>query len=412
MELPAHSRDNAGLFPSLIHVIRMQPLLFSPLSIRGLTLKNRVIVAPMHQYAGLKGHATDWHLMNAGRYAAGGAALMMVESTKVLRNGCGTVGDLGLWDDAFVPGLERIADFVHACGAAAGIQLGHSGRKARCQRPWEGGKPLTREAAAAQGVDDWDAWELVAPSSLPADDGAPVPRALSRTEIAAAANAWGQAAARAHAAGFDVVEIHGAHGFLIHEFLSPVANVRDDEYGGSEVNRMRFACEVCEAVRGHWPAEKPLFLRLSAEDDAGWGPAQSVELAKRVKPLGVDVIDCSSGGILGRPPAGAAKPAYDYQVPYAERIRREAGMLTMAVGLIVHALQAEDILKSGRADLIALAREMLYNPNWALDAAQKLGCDPDFALVPPASQYWLQRRAATVPGVTPSTYGKLDIPRG
>ena len=171
---------------------------------------------------------------------------------------------------------------------------------------------------------------------------------------------------------------------------------------------MRFACEVCEAVRANWPAGKPLFLRLSAEDDAGWGPAQSVELAKRVKPLGVDVIDCSSGGILGK---AAVKPAYDYQVPYAERIRREAGVLTMAVGLIVHAQQAENILQTGRADLIALAREMLYNPNWAVDAAQKLGCDPGFDLVPPPSQYWLQRRAATVTGLTLSTFGALDIPR-
>ena len=383
------------------------PLLFSRLSIRDLTLKNRVVVAPMHQYSAVKGFATDWHLMNAGRYAAGGAGLMMMESTKVLRNGCGTVGDLGLWDDAFVPGLKRIVDFVHSCGAAVGIQLGHSGRKARCQRPWEGGKPLTRAAAEAQGVDDWEAWELVAPSALPADDGAPVPRALTRAEIANAVDAWGRATARANAAGYDVVEIHGAHGFLIHEFLSPVANRRDDDYGGSEANRMRFACEVCEAVRANWPAGKPLFLRLSAEDDAGWGPTQSVELAKRVRPLGVDVIDCSSGGILGK---AAVKPAYDYQVPYAERIRRESGVLTMAVGLIVHARQAENILESGRADLIALAREMLYNPNWAVDAAQKLGCDPGFDLVPPPSQYWLQRRAATVPGLTPSTFGALDIP--
>lgn len=386
------------------------PLLFSSLAIRGLTLKNRVVVAPMHQYSGVKGHATDWHLMNAGRFAAGGAGLVILESTKVLRNGCGTMGDLGLWDDEFIPGLKRIADFIRTCGSAAGIQLGHSGRKARCQRPWEGGKPLTREGAQAQGVDDWDAWELVAPSSLPADESAPTPRALTRGEIAKTVEAWGRAAARAHVAGFDAVEIHGAHGFLIHEFLSPVANVRDDEYGGSEVNRMRFACEVCAAVRANWPTEKPLFLRLSAEDDAGWGPAQSVTLARRVKPLGVDVIDCSSGGILGRPPAGAAKPAYDYQVPYAERIRREAELHTMAVGLIVHAQQAENILQSGRADLIALARELLYNPNWAMDAAQKLGCDHDFSLVPPPSQYWLQRRAATVPEIVPSTYGALNIP--
>jgi 2,4-dienoyl-CoA reductase-like NADH-dependent reductase (Old Yellow Enzyme family) len=382
-----------------------KPLLFTSLRLRELTLKNRVVVAPMHQYSGVKGFANDWHLMNAGRYAAGGAGLVILESTKIERRGCGTVGDLGLWDDAFVPQLARIVELVHECGAAAGIQLGHSGRKARAQRPWEGGRPLTRAAAEAQGVDDWEAWELVAPSALAGEEGAPVPRALTREEIRATAEAWGKAAARAHAAGFDVVEIHGAHGFLIHEFLSPLANQRTDEYGGSEANRMRFALEVCERVRENWPAGMPLFLRLSAEDDAGWGPQQSVALAKLAKAKGVDVIDCSSGGILGKAPAGAAKPAYGYQVPYAEKIRKECPIVTMAVGLIVHAQQAERILQEGRADLIALAREMLYNPNWTMDAAQKLGCDAEFELVPPPYRYWLSRRAATLPEVKPSTFG-------
>ena len=381
-----------------------QPLLFTPLRLRELTLKNRVVVAPMHQYSAVKGFPTDWHLMNAGRYAAGGAGLVILESTKIERRGCGTVGDLGIWDDAFVPQLARIADFVHQCGAAAGIQLGHSGRKARIQRPWEGGRPLERAQAERAGTEDWDAWELVAPSALAADEGAPVPRALTREEIGAIAEAWGRAAARAHAAGFDVVEIHGAHGFLIHEFLSPLANQRDDEYGGSAANRMRFALEVCASVRKHWPPGKPLFLRLSAEDDAGWDPVQSAALAKLVKPMGVDVIDCSSGGILGKPPAGAAKPAYGYQVPYAEKIKKDGGILTMAVGLIVRAEQAEAILQEGRADLVALAREMLYNPNWTMDAAQKLGCDPKFMLVPPPYRYWLERRATTLPEVKPSTY--------
>jgi 2,4-dienoyl-CoA reductase-like NADH-dependent reductase (Old Yellow Enzyme family) len=383
-----------------------QPLLFTPLRLRELTLKNRVVVAPMHQYSAVNGFPADWHMMNAGRYAAGGAGLVILESTKIERRGCGTVGDLGIWDDAFVPPLARIVDFVHACGAAAGIQLGHSGRKARIQRPWEGGRPLERAEAERAGTDDWDAWELVAPSALPADEGSPLPRALAREEIGAIAEAWGKAAVRAHAAGFDVVEIHGAHGFLIHEFLSPLANQRNDEYGGSEAKRMRFALEVCENVRKHWPPGKPLFLRLSAEDDAGWSPDQSAALARLVKPMGVDVIDCSSGGILGKPPAGAAKPAYGYQVPYAEKIRKDGKIMTMAVGLIVHAEQAERILEEGSADLVALAREMLYNPNWAMDAAQKLGVDPKFMLVPPPYRYWLERRAVTVPEVRPSTFGK------
>jgi len=376
-----------------------QPLLFTPLEIRSLTLKNRIVVAPMHQYAGVDGFATDWHLMNAGRYAAGGAGLVMMESTKVERRGCGTVGDLGLWNDSFVPQLARCADFVRGCGAAAGIQLGHSGRKSRIQRPWEGGKPLRRTDA----IPDWDDWELVAPSAIAFDAASPVPRALGRAEIRAIAEAWARAAARAQAAGFDVIEIHGAHGFLIHQFLSPASNQREDEYGGSQDKRMRFALEVCEAVRASWPAQKPLFLRISAEDDAGFGPEQSVALAKAVGPLGVDVIDCSSGGLVAKAPALA--PDYGYQVPYAEKIKKEAGIATMAVGLIVHAHQAEAILAEGRADLVALAREMLYNPNWPLDAARKLGAEQSFAVVPPAAGWWLARRAATAPQVQPSTFG-------
>lgn len=376
-----------------------QPLLFSPLALRSLTLRNRIVVAPMHQYSALRGQAGDWHLMNAGRYAAGGAGLVMLESTKVERRGCGTVGDLGLWDDAFVPGLARVAGFVRECGAAAGIQLGHSGRKARIARPWEGGKPLERSSA----IEDWEAWELVAPSALAADAGSPVPRVLERSEIHALAEAWGKAAARAQAAGFDLVEIHGAHGFLIHEFLSPAANRRTDEYGGSLENRMRFAIEVCESVRASWPQDKPLFMRLSVDDGAGWGPAESVALAKVLKTRGVDVIDCSGGGILAGP-VPRAPLGYGYQVPYAEKVKREAGIASMAVGLIVRAEQAEAILREGRADLVALAREMLYNPNWAMDAAQKLGVDPGFALVPPPYRWWLAKRAAAVPGVRPSTF--------
>jgi 2,4-dienoyl-CoA reductase-like NADH-dependent reductase (Old Yellow Enzyme family) len=376
------------------------PLLFTPLRIRDLTLKNRVVTAPMHQYSGIKGFPTDWHVMNAGRFAAGGAGLFFVESTKVERRGCGTVGDLGLWDDAFVPHFRRIVDFTHACGAAVGIQLGHSGRKARIARPWEGGKPLEPRA----GIDDWDAWELVAPSALPADANSPVPRALTKSEIRAIAEAWGSATARAQAAGFDIVEIHGAHGFLIHEFLNPQANQRTDEYGGSLGNRMRFAIEVTECVRANWPREKPLFIRLSVDDGAGWDPASSVALAKVLKTKGVDAIDCSGGGILPGAVPGAPV-GYGYQVPYAEKLKREAGILTMAVGLIVRAEQAEDILERGQADLVALAREMLYNPNWAMDAAQKLGVDPEFKTVPPPMAYWLERRRATAKDVVPSTFG-------
>ncbi len=382
--------------------------LFSPLVIRALTLKNRIVVAPMHQYSGEQGFATDWHLMNAGRFAAGGAGLVILESTKVERRGCGTVGDLGLWDDAFIPGFRRLAEFIHRCDAAAGVQLGHSGRRSRTQRPWEGGRQLQRTPEMLSQVPDFDAWEPVGPSELAASASEAPPRALSRDEIPKVVEAFGQAARRAHEAGLDVVEIHGAHGFLIHQFLSPVANRRNDEYGGSDLNRMRFAIEVVESVRAHWPADKPLFMRLSVEDDAGWGPEQSVALARIVKDKGVDVIDCSGGGMSTKPPA--APVGYGYQVPYAEKLKHEAGIMTMAVGLIVHADQAERVLQEDRADLIALARELLYNPNWPLDAAQKLGLDPDFAMAPPQSGWWLSRRARTANELTMSTFrGGLGV---
>ena len=377
-----------------------QPLLFSPLRVRDITFKNRVVIAPMHQYSAVKGYPTDWHLMSVGRYAAGGAGLVFVESTKVERRGCGTIGDMGLWHDDFVPHFKRLADFIRQCNAVPAIQLGHSGRKARRFRPWEGGQPLER----TDEVDDWDDWELVSASGH-ADGNDPAPRALSRQEIPQVIERWGQAAARADAAGFDVLEIHAAHGYLIHQFLSPHSNRRDDDYGGSEENRMRFAVEIAECVRAVWPQHKPLFMRLSVEDNAGWDPDKSVALARLVKSRGVDVIDCSSGGMRGAPVVGTGPVGYSYQVPYAEKLRKEADIMSMAVGLIVHADQAEQILQDGRADLIALAREVMYNPNWAVDAAVKLGVEEPFSLMPPAYDYWLAKRAGQVKELTPSTYG-------
>jgi 2,4-dienoyl-CoA reductase-like NADH-dependent reductase (Old Yellow Enzyme family) len=242
---------------------------------------------------------------------------------------------------------------------------------------------------------------LVAPSALSSPESDPPPRALARDEIGKLVEAWGEAARRADEAGFDVLEVHGAHGYLIHEFLSPFSNRRTDAYGGSERNRMRFCIEVIEAVRAKWPHDKPLFLRLSVEDNAGWGPEQSAALARIVKTKGVDVIDCSSGGMTGSPVISAGPVGYGYQVPYAAKLRAEAGVKTMAVGLIVHADQAETILAKGQADLIAIAREVLYNPNWPMDAAQKLGVDREFASVPSPQAYW---RASAVKGVVPSTF--------
>ncbi len=377
-----------------------RPLLFTPLELRSLTLKNRVVIAPMHQYSGKEGYPTDWHLVNAGRWATGGAGLVIVESTKVERRGCGTVGDLGLWKDDFVPAFRRLADFIREQGAVPGIQLGHSGRKARRTRPWEGGGRLLAPTAECY---DWEGWELVS-SSGPSDERDNETRALETDEVAALAVAWGEAARRAEEAGFDVLEIHGAHGYLIHQFLSPHVNDRSDRYGGSPENRRRFALEVVEQVRRHWPEHKPLFLRLSVEDDMGWGVEDSVALARETAPLGVDVVDCSSGGIRGGPTMGGGAIGYGYQVPYAEALRRDGGVKSMAVGLIVHAEQAEAILREGRADLIAIAREALFNPNWALDAALKLGLEDAWNLVPSPYRYWLEKRAETIADLTPSTF--------
>jgi 2,4-dienoyl-CoA reductase-like NADH-dependent reductase (Old Yellow Enzyme family) len=361
-------------------------LLFTPLKIRELTLRNRIVVSPMLQYEGTNGFASDWHLVNLGRFATGGAGLVFMESTKIHARGCTTPKDLGIWKDEFVPPLKRIVDFVRAQGARIALQIGHSGRKARNALPWEGRAPLTAYA----GVDHGEEWYLVGPSALPHGPTSDTPRALTRAEIRSEIEDWGAATRRALAAGFDILEIHAAHGYLIHQFLSPTANQRSDEYGGSITNRMRFAAEVTTEVRKNWPADRPLFMRISAADGSDWTIDDSVELAKVVKPLGVDVIDCSSGGI-SRDVFEAPRPGY--QVPYAEAIRRRSDIMTMAVGLIIDPHQAEEILQQGRADVVALGREMLLNPNWPLAAAAALGVPNPFGDIPENYRYWLEKRA-------------------
>ncbi len=386
-------------------------MLFSPFSIRDVTLKNRIVVPPMHQYSAVKGFPTDWHLMNAGKFAAGGAGLVVVESTKVERRGCGTVGDLGIWDDKFIAPLNRLVTFIKEQGSVPGLQLGHSGRKARANRPWEGDGPLQRRT----DIEDWDAWIPVAPSAIAHSEKWPVPRALETREVKELVKAWGQAARRAHEAGFEVLELHGAHGYLVHEFLSERSNQRTDEYGGSESNRMRFLIEVTDEVRSHWPDRKPLFVRLSVEDNAGFGPEQSARLARLLKPRGVDVIDCSSGGITDSAPILGKEIKYSYQVPLSEYVRRHADIVTMAVGLIIHGDQAEQILRAGQADLIAVGREILNNPNWPMDAALKLGADGPFRTVPPQFGWWLGTRAKRGFGTQPSTYQvglQIDVQGG
>ncbi|WP_229729392.1 NADH:flavin oxidoreductase/NADH oxidase [Agaricicola taiwanensis] len=375
-------------------------MLFSPLDLRGVRLKNRIVLAPMLTYAAEHGRISDWHLAHLGKFAVGGVGLVFMESTKVDPRGCTTIRDAGLWKDDFIEPLRRVTDFIKAQGAVPGIQLSHSGRKARHSVPWEGRAPLLQ----AVNVEDGGEWDLIGPSAAPHAEGYPVPRELTSGEIKDLIGTWGQAADRARRAGFDVIELHAAHGYLIHEFLSPDANRRTDAYGGSFANRIRFAVEVVDEVRRYWPDEKPLFVRISSVDDMGWTIEDSVALARVLKAHGVDVIDCSSGGIGSHTLDAAQPPDYGYQVPFAERIRTGADIITMAVGLIIHADQAESILNEGRADLVALGRELLHNPNWSIDAAQKLGYMPSSAGIPEAYGYWLDKRSASGFAGKPSTW--------
>jgi 2,4-dienoyl-CoA reductase-like NADH-dependent reductase (Old Yellow Enzyme family) len=364
--------------------------LFSPLAIRGVTLKNRVMVSPMNQYSSRDGFAGDWHLGHLAQFATGGAGLVCMEATKVERRGLGSVGDTGLWKDEHIAPIRRIAAFLREQGAVSGIQLSHAGRKAGTKRPWEGFGTLDRSGK----IEGQDPWPMIAPSPIAYLDGWPTPREMTQDDIDAVVEAFAQAARRAHAAGLDVIELHGGHGYLIHQFLSPASNRRTDRYGGSLDNRMRFALEVTAAVRREWPPEKPLFFRISAVDEGGWSLDDSVVLAQALKPAGIDAIDCSSAGINVRSVTlGGAGKMLGFQVPYAERIRREAGILTIAVGFIVKPEQAEEIVASGQADIVALAREMLFDPFWTAHAAAALGVDPEFRNLPAQYGWWLNRRA-------------------
>lgn len=342
--------------------------LFTPLTLGELRLRNRIAVSPMCQYSSEDGFANQWHAVHLGSRAVGGAGLVMVEATAVEARGRISPFDMGLWKDEHVEALRPVASAIRANGAVAAIQLAHAGRKASTRRPWEGGK------AIPPGEDG--GWLPAAPSAVPFLDGDPVPHELSQGEIRAVAGAFGAAARRALEAGFQVVEVHGAHGYLIHEFLSPLSNRRTDEYGGSFEGRIRFALEAAGAVREAWPAGWPVFMRLSCTDwvEGGWDIAQTVELCKRLRGAGIDLIDCSSGALL---PGVRIPAAPGYQVPFAEQIRREAGIATGAVGLITDPQQADAIVREGRADLVLLARAMLRDPYWAIHAAQSLGVEPD-----------------------------------
>ncbi|MEM7523771.1 MAG: NADH:flavin oxidoreductase/NADH oxidase [Pseudomonadota bacterium] len=368
--------------------------LFSPFTVRDIALKNRVVVSPMSQYRAVDGHANDWHLVHLGRFALGGAGLVFAEATAVERRGRRTHGDLGLWEDAQIAPLARVAAFLKAEGSVPGLQLGHAGRKASERRPWHGESPVNNEDAAARGEAPWTA---IGPSALPFAENWPAPDEMSEDDIAGVIAAFAAAAARAAAAGFEVIEVYAAHGFLLHQFYSPIANRRTDRWGGSLANRCRLSVEVARAIRAVWPDRLPLIFRLSATDwmEGGWTPEETIDLARRLKAEGVDMIDASTGGIGGL--GGRERPALmplaeNFQAPFAARIKREADMAAMAVGLIWDEAAAESLVADGEADLIALARELLDHPNWPLQAMARLGADERFAAWPPESGWWLDKR--------------------
>lgn len=338
--------------------------LFSPLTLRSLTLRNRILVAPMCTYSAQGGLAATWHLVHLGGLALGGAGLVIIEATAVTPQGRISTGDLGLWSDAHAGALAPIARFLREHGAAPCVQLAHAGRKGSTSAPWQGGAPV---AAAGGG------WQTVAPSALPFD-AYPPPRALSLGEIDGIVQAFADAARRAADAGFQAVEIHMAHGYLLHQFLSPLANQRDDAYGVTQAGRMRLPLRVAEAVRAAFPAELPVLVRISATDwkPGGWDLAGSVALCHGLRALGIDFVDCSSGGLVHDQDV---HPAPGFQVPFATAIRGEVGIATGAVGLITAPEQAEQIVANGEADAVLLARELLRDPHWPLRAAKVLGAE-------------------------------------
>jgi 2,4-dienoyl-CoA reductase (NADPH2) len=353
--------------------------LLTPLAVRGVTFRNRIVVSPMCQYCATDGFADDWHLVHLGSRAAGGAALVFVEATAVAPEGRITPGDVGIWSDKHAAPLARIADFVTRMGAVPGIQLAHAGRKASCRVPWEGGEQLPLDAGG---------WPTIGPSAVPFRDGDRPPQVLDEAGIRNVLDQFRAAARRAVKAGFRVIELHAAHGYLMHEFLSPLSNRRTDRYGGSLENRLRIVLEAASALREVVPQELPLFVRISATDwvEGGWDLPQSVALAKALKPLGVDLIDCSSGALV---PGAKIPVGKGYQVPFADTIRAEAGIMTGAVGLITEPHQANEVVTSGSADLVFLAREMLREPYWALKAQQALNQEPSW---PTQYGYAVKRR--------------------
>jgi 2,4-dienoyl-CoA reductase-like NADH-dependent reductase (Old Yellow Enzyme family) len=368
--------------------------LFEPFAMRSVTLRHRLVVSPMCMYAcAPDGKATDWHLVHYGHLAMGGAAMVMLEATSIDPVGRHSYADLGIWSDEHVAPLRRIADFIKSQDSVPAIQLQHAGRKASARRPWHGGSPLTEEDAALRGEQPWQA---VGPSPIPLSEGKPVPTALKLEDLPAIVGMWAAAARRALAAGFEVVEIHAAHGYLLNQFLSPLANQRSDRYGGDLEGRMRLPLEVAEAVRAVWPDDKPVLVRVSCVDgvEGGWTLEETVALSKELKARGVDAIDCSSGGIGGAATMNRLARFPGFQVPFAERVRREAEIPTVAVGLIMTPELAAEIIDSGFADLVAIGREVLVDPNWPNAARTSLQPEAGYAHWRQVAGWWLDKRAA------------------
>ncbi len=379
------------------------PLLFEPLSLRGVILPNRIAVSPLCMYSAIEGMAQPWHFAHLSTFARGKAGLVFTEATAVEARGRITPECLGIWTDEQAQALKPITEFIESMGSVPGIQLAHAGRKASVRRPFtdKPGSPLNEEDAARGEP----AWQIVAPSDEPVGPGFPVPLALDQSGLDEIKDAFVQAAKRSVRAGFKVIELHMAHGYLLHSFLSPLSNHRSDGYGGDIEGRMRFPLEVVKAVRAVIPDDYPLFSRISAIDgiEGGWSMDDSVVLCRAMADLGVDVVDCSSGGISGAPGfrvddegkpltrSSARKPGF--QVPYAERARKETDIKSMAVGVIIEAHQAEQILQSGGADLVALGREIMHDPFWPLHAAEALDADPDFKMWPEQYGWAVDRRS-------------------
>ncbi|MBA3817138.1 MAG: NADH:flavin oxidoreductase/NADH oxidase [Parachlamydiaceae bacterium] len=342
----------------------------SPLRIKNLNLKNRIVVSPMCQYSSENGFVNDWHLVHLGSRAAGGAGLVFTEATAVTPQGRISPSDLGLWDDNHIEPLSRIAAFIHRMGSIAGIQLAHAGRKGSCDVPWKGGASLKPTEGG---------WNIIGPSAIPFSDSSQTPKALNHHGIKEVIQAFKIAAERSVKAGFKIIEIHSAHGYLLHQFLSPLSNLRTDEYGGNLENRMRLLCQVVSEVKAITPKEMPLFVRISATDwvDGGWDLEQSIILASKLKTLGVDLIDVSSGGTV---PKAKIPIGPNYQVPFAAEIRQLADIKTGAVGLITESHQANDIIISGKADLVFVGREFLRKPYWGLTASSELSQEPDWPI--------------------------------